>query len=380
MENDKLRKALGIDWQDKFIQPYKKIQELANPFNKILDAHNEIEKTLGIFGNQSFLNSFKAPNYAMEYLTTPTNKTHLMYNAIAEQASKANAINNILTGIDISMMARFEQKQTETEKTLALISGIKLAVLDNNNSYTSFLKISENISNVFYPSKSISALYSGNDLFKNSNFINNTKLTSIDILAGTTFSNLVSVSKSFGDFEKEIESLDTEILNNTEVKIEVQAFINNVQQINERTYKKIEEYLTDWIDKFSERFGISKQKSYYLAMILIFLSGVYVKDFLTTKTTPPIIYKITTIINPTAKKTLKYIVVKDASVYEKNHSTSRKIGLIKENTEVEIQRMKEGWCLVKGMVLVIKKQGKTKVEKDTFIQCWVNQRYLSNFQ
>jgi hypothetical protein len=384
MDDDKLRKAFGLDWQNKLIHPYKRIQELSAPINKIMDTQNKIKQAFGGFNTQSFINAYTPPKNAWDYLTAPASKTHLMYNAIAEQAKKADYTKEILMGgHTISVIAKFEQKQIENEKALALVNGIKNTVLQNNNSYLAFLKTSENISNALYPAKSIAVLYGNSNILTATNFIENKKLSPFDILSGTTFSNLVNIYETTagGAFEDEMENLNKELINSPEVKSEIEDLVINVNRISERTYKKIEEYLTDWIDNIAIKLGISKQQSYFLAMTIIFLAAVYNKELLLPK-------KSQTIINVTNNVTIQgikknkqtAIVVKQAPVYEKNHSTSRKLGLIKENTEIEIQRIKDGWCLIKGVVSVIKKEGKIKAEKDTLMQCWISQKYLSNFQ
>jgi hypothetical protein len=384
MDDDKLRKALGLDWQDKLMQPHKKIQEMSTAMNKIMETENRMKQAMGISNAQNFINTYTPPKNTWDYLTAPSSKTHLMYNAIAEQANKVDyAAKMLMGGHTLSVLAQFEQKQAESEKALALINGIKDTVMQHSSSFLAFLNTSEKISNALYPNKSIAALYGNSNILTATNFIENKKLSPFDILSGTTFSNLVNLHESTTGrtFDYEIENLNTELINNPEVKSEVEDLVKNVNKITERTYKKIEEYLTDWIDKVAIKLGISKQQSYFLAMTIIFIAAVYNKELILPKKSQPTINITNNItIQGTKKNKQTAITVKQAPVYEKNHSTSRKLGKIKENTEVEIQRMKEGWCFIKGVVSIIKKEGKNKIEKDTTIQCWINQRYLSNFQ
>jgi len=379
MSDDKFK---NTGWYEKLAQSQIKTSISFGAFDKFKEAEDRKRKAFSGFNVNDFIAAYTPPKTAFDYLAMPTSKTNLMYDTIVKQATGKSFVNDILGGgHTISVLAKYHKDGLKTNAVDTLIQGIQSSVLQNSNSYQAFLKTSKSVSKNLYPSSAINLLIENNNLFSATNFIENKKLNPFDILSGVTFSNLVKIYENTNEeaLDEEIKNFDDELINSPELKIEVESLVQNVNVINARNYKKIEDYLTDWIDKVSVKFNISKQKSYFLAMIIIFLAGASAKELLFHKQSG----SITNIVNNTyvqVNKTPTYIIIKPAPVYEKSHHTSRKIGRIKENGEVEIKRMKEGWCLIKGLVTIVVKKDKVKTEKDTLIEGWIHQRYLSNFQ
>lgn len=385
MADDKFKNIFDISWYEKSIQ-----SKLKNPLHfggaleSFIEANNKTKKAFGGLDVSNFVTKNPIPKTALDYLTTSKYSTHSIHDAIVEQTKKIDLVQGMIGGgSTVNILAAYKENVSKNSAIDTLIFGMKDTVLQHRNSYQSFLDASQSISKSLYSSSALATLYqNGTNLFTAQNFIENKKLNPFDVVSGTTFSNLIknfdNIDEEF--FDKEFKNIPTDLLNSPELKTETMALAAIINaNIDERNYKKIEEYLTDWIDKMSIRFNISKQTSYFIAMVIIFLSGFTAKEMLSHKKSETITY----VVNNTyvqANKTITYLIIKPAPVYQKDHDTSRKVGKIKENVAVEIIRMKEGWCLVKGLVTIVVKGGKIKTEKDTLIQGWIHQRYLSNFQ
>lgn len=359
----------------------KRMQDKINaigPANELIQASQKSMKALGGVEMALATSKFKLPT-TLDYITSPSFQSKMMIDRFLAQM---NGTDLAFAGNIASGFAGIQEKASVLKASETLISTMRNSILTHSSTYDAFLKATQNFANFVTPTKSLANFENYNKLFTSKNFTESNTLNAFDIASGSTFSNILKSNTDLDDeaLKSQFAALTDDLERQPELKKEVQELINTVAE-NTRTYKKIDELLTDWVDKMIQKFGVSKQWSYNIVFyvgwfISVYLGGI-LKDRLSPKT-PQTINNVTNVIKvvQAPKKTSNCLINKDAPVYEKNHSTSRRIGTISAKTDVDLIKIKNGWCLVEGLITIIKKEGKFKINKDSLTKCWVSQKYI----
>jgi hypothetical protein len=328
----------------------------------------------------------KPPVGSIEYITSFAQSIPLIAEAINTAKTKQELIHDAIFGgghtvSNLAKIAAIDNAATEASKAFRSWDSISRYITDNANAYKEQLGVAKNISTILQDqsilNKAINPAIFDNKFIKESPRI-------IDVLSANTFANVFEAYesiKSQNSLEIELAQLNKTISEDEKVKMQVSTFANDISEANE-DYKKIDEIATDFVDKLTSQFGLPKQYAYYIAALVIFVLCVWGKDILSLKKEVPTNITNNYIIqnNPKVIKERindNDIITKDAPIYLKRLTSTRRIGTFKINTIVEIKEVKKDWCLVSGKVEITVK--KSKLVKDSIITGWIQQRYLSNY-
>ncbi len=378
-------KDFGLGWYDRLTETQRKIERITGTAEKFALVNERTTKALGALDVAVAINKYSMPLSASSYINSPAFQNKMLIDSIVEQSNRSRQmVDMALGGNTASILAMASHKIKEQAIPGQLISGIRNTILNHSSSYETFLTASEKMSQFLTTPKPIINYEDQHQYFSAKNFVENKALNAFDIASASTFSNVLNLYKDVDEqtLKQNINTLTTELATSEELKKEVEELVKIVSDAtNKRSYKKIDEYFTDWADRIGERFGFSKQKVYFIIYFVGFLISTTAVLKFKDAISPPkpsitySIQNITQIINA-PKKTGSWTIVKDAAAYEKNHTTSRRVGTIKQEIEIELLKKKDGWCFVRGMITTIIKEGKVKIPKDTVMNCWVNQNYL----
>ncbi len=359
----------------------KRMQDKINGIgsaNKLIEASQKSMKALGGIEMAIAASKFKLPT-TLEYITSPSFQNKMMLDRLAEQM---NGTNLALAGNIASRFTGIQEKASILNASEALISGMRTSVLTHSSTYDAFLKATQSFANFVTPTKSLANFENYNKLFTSKNFKENNTLNAFDIASGSTFSSFIKSNKDTNDenLQEQFSKLTDDLEKQPELKKDVQELVSIVAD-NPRSYQKIDELLTDRLDKITQKFGMTKQQTYLIVLLVNCITAIFasilVKEIISSKS-PQITNNITNVIKvvQAPKKTNSCFVTKNAPVYEKSHSTSRRLGTINAFTQVNLIKMKGGWCLVEGVITTLKKEGKLKINKDSLTKCWISQKYI----
>lgn len=376
MENNNFRRNLGLDLYDKLNSMSAKTDLASQLISGYLKGQQNSDLLFEKLGKNILPNT---PKFAWD-LADSMNRTNRVFNFVEDYTSKLDSFNKIsMGGHTLTEVIKYVTGPNTSTTGAALMVELEQTIFKHSKSYQSFLNLSENIYKISPLKIGGSQLYK-EGLFNSVNFLEKNPKNLFDVLSGTTFANLTKLYKgSAVDLEDELKSIEKTFYSDTEFKAEAVKFVEEVAKADDKGYIKFDDLITNFVHLIMKRFGFSMQASHNLSVFLIFAGAFYLRDILPGgKQTQNINYKTNVYMAQPRIET--DLIIKSAPVYEKDHSTSRKIGQIKENLEVEIKRKKAGWCLVKGVITVVHKKGKEKIDRDTLMTVWINQKYLDGYQ
>lgn len=371
---------MGFDDLEKKLRSIQETQERMNlaigTSEKFLAATNAI-KTLSLPSDIAVaISKFERPLSIATLLTSRSLKDNLMLDGLADSICKIKSISDgrIAAVSAVEMHKQSLEKVSIISASQELINRIQTGVLNHSNTYTSFLSATKSLSDIFLSPVLLQNSERLDKFFSAKNFLEKKPLNAFDFTTGIAFSKALQYYENAN-----LDTLDTDILDlqekisqDPELQAEVQQIVN-IATKEERSHKKIEDLITDLCDPVAEKFGLSQQHTYnfviFVLWVISFLITMQAKEILLPKSPQGIKYDIhnTIVIQ---KKTVSCWITKDAPAYLKNYSTSRRLGTVLEETEVEFVKMKDGWCFIKALVAV----GKSK--KDTVMNCWISQKYV----
>ncbi|MDP1800018.1 MAG: hypothetical protein Q8L81_01605 [Bacteroidota bacterium] len=402
MEDDKINKLLGINSFNRINSLENKLKHL-DGLSKLANISNPMQnhmKQMNSFLKVSDILNSVAPKQSMwDYISNPTKNMHFMFDAVKEKANNDSLKSKIIFGgstvSDIAKYINANETASKVSKSmlgLNALNDITQTVNRFSNAYDKQLSITEGLFKSYSQTKHLNLSGNLSELFNGNNFYNRKKVNAFDVLSGSAFTNiarLYEASPESASLEEELGLIEEEFKQNPYLIKEVQNLMDAVCATESETYKKWDDKLTEWVDALTRRFGWSKQKAYYIAFmigsvcsIIIGVSAKAVYDSYTKK--PQIVINAPITINKNMyvsnEKFVNDIIFKQAPVYPKNLTSTRKLGVFKENAVVKIIQMKNGWCNAEGLVEIIKKQNGKKIKSDSLMRVWVQQIYLKSFQ
>jgi len=327
------------------------------------------------------------PAGSLELITKASSSIPLIAEAISNAKSKQDLINESIFGFgntvaNYAKIAAIDSAAMEASKAFGSWDDVYNQVTNNARAYNEQLAVTKSISTILQGRSYLDSVINAS-IFENQ-FAKETPRI-FDVLSANTFSNVIKVHESIkatASLEEELALLNITLEQDEEVKNEVSSFANSISEAEE-SYEKIDEIATNFVHKLTSKFGLSKQYAYYIAAIIIFVLCVWGKDLLSLKKdkAPNVTntYVIKNKINASRSKDSD-VILRNAPIYQTYRTSTRKIGTFKERTIVEIQKVKKGWCYVKGEAELIHKSNGIKLTKDSIINGWVQQRYLNNFK
>lgn len=209
--------------------------------------------------------------------------------------------------------------------------------------------------------------------------LNYTNPNYLDILSASTFVDINKVydtKNKTNSFIEECAVIKSELSRNSDLVKEALEFTKATIQSTGKGYIELSDrFIIFLVDKL----GWSKQRAYHLFLLLLITLGTGKEiaiESLMQGTNMNVQNKY--YINP--KTNSQDVIIKDAPIYSKRLSSTRKIGTYKKFTIVEIIKVKEGWCFVKGETNTRTKKQVNSSKKDTIVSGWIKQRYLKNYK
>ena len=415
MDDDKLRKALGLDWQDKLMQPHLKIQHALGSMNKIMDAQNKINKALGVMNANNFVSSYNMPKTAIDVvLSSPSFNS---YNSALEKIREQNfardivlggstvanitkalsgAANNIKSSYDFSVMANDMQSKFATY----------------NSIFEKQLSISEALAKDYFHANKLSTPDWVTKFSQTVNDFDKSRITAFDILTADTYTRItenvpVNEDEEIKSSEEKLDEIALILKENKDVKEELENLYisfakhiaNKLKRRNKRKLKSKDlkvpsEQLALFIHKnLFENSKISTQTVYTFISLIDYVFNAIILAIVFEATGTKIFEKVFGEDTPVAPIQITYqpkitknvyanvihdFTIDTTAIYLRNSTKTKCIGKIKPNTQVLILSQKPKWCLVE--VLTEKYDRKSKSTIDKVVRGWVMKTHLDYFQ
>jgi hypothetical protein len=415
MDDDKLRKALGLDWQDKLMQPHKKIQEMSTAMNKIMETENRMKAVFGSHNANSFFNSNNVPKSAIDAVLSSS--TFSAFNLASEKIKQQNYIRDVvLGGSTVFNVAKALNETSNAVKNLYDFSVIANDIQSKFSTYNSIferqLSISEVLAKDYFHANKLSTPDWVTKFSQTVSDFDKSRITAFDILTADTYTRItenlpVNEDEEVKSSEEKLDEIALILKENKDVKEELENLYisfakhiaNKLKRRNKRKLKSKDlkapsEQLALFIHKnLFENSKISTQTVYTFICLIDYVfntiilaivfeaTGTKIFEKVFGEDTPPTQIQIA--YQPKIVKNVYANVIHDftidaAPLYQRNSTKTKCIGKIKPNTQVLILNQKPKWCLVE--VLIEKFDKKTKTTIDKVVRGWVMKTHLDYFQ
>lgn len=245
----------------------------------------------------------------------------------------------------------------------------------NLAAFNEHISLINEVSQVFSPqSLDIISKFSQNKLGSN-----HFKPNYLDILSASTYIDVSYVYRTINksnNFIEECAVIKSEVTKNSDLIREAREYTKAIIQGTEKGYIDISERFIGFL---VNKLGWSRQRAYYLFLLLLTTIDIG-KDITISSLMQGVNLHTQNIYYINTKTVSQDVVIKDAPIYLKRSSSTRKIGTYKRFGIVEIIKVKDGWCFVNGDALIKYKEHGESFVKDTIITGWIKQKYLKNYK
>lgn len=415
MDDDKLRKALGLDWQDKLMQPYKRLHEISDPINKIMEAENRMKAVLGMHNVNSFYDPNNAPKSAIDaVLSSPTFNA---YNLASEKIKQQNYIRDVVLGGSTV----FNAAKVLNETSNAIKSSYDFSVMANdiqskfakyNSIFERQLSISEVLAKDYFHANKLST---PDWVTKYSQIINDfdkSRVSAFDILTADTYTRItenvpVNEDEEVKSSEEKLDEIALILKENKDIKEELENLYisfskhianklkrRNKRKLKSKDFKEPSEQLALFIHKnLFENSKISTQTVYTFICLIDYVFNAIILAIVLEATGSKIYEKVFGEDTPVAPIQVTYqpkiaknvytniihdFTIDTTAIYLRNSTKTKCIGSINPNTRVLILSQKPKWCFVEVLIEKFDKKSKTTIEK--VVRGWVVKQHLDYFQ